>query len=203
MTRSEKYLQKYLPILSEKYGQSMAQQIMEDAAGRLREINAAHPDLTKQKQFHADGIFPRVAVYQAMQQVMPKEEAFTFLQDAMHKVAVEKGAQLAGLLQHAWLRSPFLLIFQKMTKKMFGESAGFELRFYEANGNRLRFDITRCPYHDLYAECGCVELNAISCESDEFVYGKLPGIVFERHETIGNGCARCDFCLYKCKKEKL
>lgn len=63
----------------------------------------------------------------------------------------------------------------------------------------VAWDCKRCFYDDVFNEYGMPELTKIFCESDDVVYGALPGIRWGRTMTIGNGADVCDFCFYKKK----
>ena len=82
-------------------------------------------------------------------------------------------------------------------KKLFGAGNGFQNVFYPKKKGEYRMDITSCPYCRTFTELGCPELTKIFCENDERIYGRLPGLKFERTGTLGKGAERCDFCLRK------
>ncbi len=67
--------------------------------------------------------------------------------------------------------------------------------FYENRKNEYRMDILKCPYCRVFTELGAPELAKYSCESDDIVYGNLPGIDFIRTQTLATGGTRCDFYL--------
>ena len=48
-------------------------------------------------------------------------------------------------------------------------------------------DMTACPYCRYAKKLNCPELMPIFCDSDFATYGNLPGIRFERTQTIGTG----------------
>ena len=87
----------------------------------------------------------------------------------------------------------FLGMWDSMSHKMFGETAGFKNVFYPSEKNCFRMDITQCPYHTYLTEAGCPELNVLFCENDIYAYGNLPGLKFTRTKTIGAGDELCDF----------
>ena len=86
-----------------------------------------------------------------------------------------------------------------LTKKLFASGNGFQNVFYPKKKGEYRMDVISCPYCRTFAELGCPELTKIFCENDERIYGRLPGLKFERTGTLGKGAERCDFCLKKCK----
>ena len=84
-----------------------------------------------------------------------------------------------------------------MLEKKFGPKNGFQNRFYPKETGVFRMDILACPYCRYFGELGCPELTKIYCANDDRVYGKLPGLRFERAGTLGTGADRCDFCIRK------
>lgn len=186
----------YMKLLVPVVGTAETQRVLADAQCRLDTIERENPDLPDAVRFHTDGIFARIAVYQAMQQVMPKEHALQWVRQELWGDAAKKGRMFAMLLRFPFLRKSFLRIFHKTTVSMFGEAAGFKTCFHEASGSSLRFDITRCPYHDFFCKYGCPELNCVCCKADEYTYGNLPGITFARTMTLGEDKEKCDFHLF-------
>ena len=57
------------------------------------------------------------------------------------------------------------------------------------------FNVTRCPYCELYRELGMDELGvAFSCCRDEpFARGFNPGLRLTRTQTLMEGADHCDF----------
>lgn len=186
----------YRKLLVPTVGEAETQRVFADAQRRLNTIERENPGLPDAVKFHTDSIFPRIAVYQAMQQVMPEEQALQWVQREVWDNSARKGRMFAMLLRLPFLRKPFLRIFHKMTVSMFGETAGFKTCFHEASESSLRFDIMRCPYHDFFCRYGCPELNCVSCKADEYAYGNLPGITFVRTMTLGEDKEKCDFHLF-------
>ncbi|WP_130179778.1 L-2-amino-thiazoline-4-carboxylic acid hydrolase [Blautia producta] len=86
--------------------------------------------------------------------------------------------------------------------KQYGSEGGFQMKFLKSSGREAIFDINECPYCRTCIACGCPELTHTFCDSDIYVYGKLPGIGFQRTQTIGMGgepingffCTACCLC---------
>ena len=95
------------------------------------------------------------------------------------------------------MRGLFIRIWDPLTKKKFGAKNGFQNHFYPKEKGAFRMDILACPYCRYFGELGCPELTKIYCANDDRVYGKLPGLRFERAGTLGTGADRCDFCIRK------
>lgn len=62
------------------------------------------------------------------------------------------------------------------------------------------FDTTECPFNDLMKKYGHSDLGKRFCAIDEFMYGEIPNVRFERNGTLCRGCNKCDFRFYWDKK---
>ena len=167
--------------------------IWHDAHRRLYRMYADHQDLTKGAAMHTDGfIFPAASIYLAMKEVDP-DMAY----DVMKKIMVEKstktGQKIAKCCKIPGFRKFFLKMWDSLSHKMFGETAGFRNVFYPKEKGCFRMDIIECPYNKYLTEQGCPELNILFCENDVHSYGNLPGLKFSRTKTIGAGDELCDF----------
>lgn len=87
----------------------------------------------------------------------------------------------------------FLKLFSLGVKKSFGEPSGFRHEILVKNGKAFAFNIMECPYQKYCAAEGCPELVHVFCKNDEYAYGNLPGIRFDRTKTLGTGGDACDF----------
>ena len=94
----------------------------------------------------------------------------------------------------------FVKMWDPLTRKLFGEKNGFQNVFYPKQKDEFRMDIISCPYVRYFKELGCPELTKIYCTCDDKVYGRLPGLRFQRNETIGRGGERCDFCIRRIRR---
>lgn len=101
-------------------------------------------------------------------------------------------------------RIPFFFsLFRRLcrlsTAKIFGP-AGWTFEWKCNTKSCVAWDCKRCFYADVFNEYGMPELTKIFCESDDVVYGALPGIRWGRTKTIGNGADVCGFCFCKEKR---
>ena len=168
------------------------------ATARLDKILKQHADIPKGVRMHTDNfIFPAAAIYLTAKEFISKEEAYAVMENTSIRNSSEKGKKLAKMLKSPFMRDLFVMIWDPMTKKMFGSKNGFKNRFYPKKKGEFRMDILACPYCKYFTELGCPELTKIFCENDERVYGNLPGLKFERTSTLGKGADRCDFCIRK------
>ena len=88
----------------------------------------------------------------------------------------------------------------KMLDSSFNEDAGFRSTKHCISKDEVCFDINQCPYCKYLTEIGCPEIIRFSCEIDQWIYGDLPGLKFERAGTLGTGADKCDFCLKRVKQ---
>jgi hypothetical protein len=83
----------------------------------------------------------------------------------------------------------------RIVREVWAEDETMTLRLLEENESRLRFDVIRCRYVELYERLGMKELDfCLSCSRDEaFARGFNPRIRLARSQTIMQGAPFCDF----------
>lgn len=176
-----------------KFSPSDVEKIWIDAESRLFEFYAGHSDLPKGVSAHTDNfIFPAAAIYLAMKEI-DADVAYEIMEKVMAEKSDKMGRMLSKCCRIPGFKRFFLSMWDTMSHKMFGESAGFKNVFYPKEKDCFRMDITQCPYHTYLTEAGCPELNVLFCENDIHSYGNLPGLKFTRTKTIGAGDELCDF----------
>lgn len=76
-----------------------------------------------------------------------------------------------------------------------GLGGAWEMEVLERTESTYSFNVTRCPYFELYRELGMEELGvALSCCRDEpFARGFNPRLRLTRTRTIMEGANHCDF----------
>ena len=179
--------------IAKRFAPSETAKIWADAENRLFELYASHTDLSKGVSAHTDSfIFPAAAIYLAMKEA-DSEIAYDIMKTKMSEKSDKMGQMIAKCCRFPGFKKFFLNIWDTMSHKMFGESAGFKNVFYPKEKSCFRMDITQCPYHTYLTEAGCPELNVLFCENDIHSYGNLPGLKFTRTKTIGAGDELCDF----------
>ena len=132
-----------------------------------------------------------------MKEVVGPEKAYRIIEDAAVRGCAEIEKKLQKLIRLPGMPSLFLKAWDPLTKRLFAAGNGFQNVFYPKKKGEYRMDVTACPYCRTFTELGCPELTKIFCENDERIYGRLPGLSFERTGTLGKGAACCDFCLRK------
>ena len=179
--------------IAKRFAPSETEKIWADAENRLFELYASHTDLPKGVSAHTDSfIFPAAAIYLAMKEA-DSEIAYDIMKTKMAEKSDKMGQMIAKCCRFPGFKKFFLNMWDSMSHKMFGESAGFKNVFYPKEKECFRMDITQCPYHTYLTEAGCPELNVLFCENDIHSYGNLPGLKFTRTKTIGAGDELCDF----------
>ena len=154
---------------------------------------AEHQDLPKGVAIHTDGfIFPAASIYLAMKEVDP-DMAYDVMKKIMAEKSTKTGQKIARCCRIPGFKKFFLKMWDSLSHKMFGETAGFKNVFYPKEKECFRMDIIQCPYNKYLTEQGCPELNILFCENDVHSYGNLPGLKFSRTKTIGAGDELCDF----------
>ncbi len=181
--------------ISNNFSAEDTETIWHDAHVRLQKMYASHADLSAGIKKHTDGfIFPAAAIYLAIKE-KDGEKAFAIMQKVMKEKALQAGKGFSRFVKMPFGKQLFLKIWDTISHKMFGESAGFRNVFYTKQKGEFRMDILQCPYNTYLNEVGCPELTRLFCESDVYSYGNLPGMDFVRTQTIGSGGSLCDFKL--------
>lgn len=181
--------------IAKRFSSSDTEKIWGDVENRLFEMYSSHADLPKGVSMHTDSfIFPAAAIYLAMKEI-DKDAAYDIMKNVMAEKAGQFGKKLANCCKIPGFKKFFFGMWDSISRKSFGETAGFKNVFYPKEKGSFRMDITQCPYHTYLSELGCPELNVLFCENDIHSYGNLPGLKFSRTKTIGAGDELCDFKL--------
>ena len=170
-----------------------AQKAWDRAKELLQKMYDEHEGLPKGVAAHTDQmIFPAAAIYLALKEVAP-DKAYDIMKESMKKQAMGAGQSYAKMAKIPGFKKFFLGLFGSMSRKMFGESAGFKNVIHECPKGKFKMDIMECPYNKYLTEVGCPELNVLFCDNDVYAYGNIPGMKFTRTKTIGAGDELCDF----------
>ena len=175
--------------------------ICREANETYYEMLKAHDDLNKMAMIHWKQCCERAAFYSVVKKYYP-DSVMEWLNEALKIYGENAGAKLNRLLYFPGLASLFLPVMRTLSRNAFGEKGGFKNQFGCVNKEETHFDILECPYCRYLAELGCPELNPGFCKSDEYIYGNLDAIIFERTQTLGTGGEKCDFCMRKRKAAK-
>ncbi len=182
-------LDKALPI-------TQSDALWQAATAKLDGFLTQYSALPKGVHMHTDSrILPSAAIYLTVKEAVGPEKAYRIIEDAAVHGCAEIEKKLQRLMKLPGMPDLFLKAWDPMTRKLFGAGNGFQNVFYPKKKGEYRMDISSCPYCRTFAELGCPELTKIFCENDERIYGRLPGLKFERTGTLGKGAGCCDFCL--------
>ena len=188
--------------LRETAGANTAEEIWNRAKEILMDIEAKYKDLPEGMRMHASFIFPAAAVQLAAKEITGDEKV-GWQAIASHSWAKSEktGKALQNLAKIPGFQKFFIRVWDPVSKKFFGSESGFENVFYPKKKGEYRMDIIRCPYHTLFTELQVPELTQIFCINDEYSYGHIPGLKFERTTTLGTGGEKCDFCIRLAEKK--
>ena len=203
MNDAEKIMRKKAVIkaeLDKALPKAQSDALWREATARLDGLLARYRALPKGVHIHTDSrILPSAAIYLTVKEAVGPERAYRIIEDAAVRGCAKIEKKLQRLMKLPGMPSLFLKAWDPLTKKLFASGNGFQNVFYPKKKGEYRMDVISCPYCRTFTELGCPELTKIFCENDERIYGRLPGLRFERTGTLGKGAERCDFCLKKCK----
>ena len=199
MNDAEKIMRKKAVIkaeLDKALPKALSDALWREATVRLDGLLARYSALPKGVHMHTDSrILPSAAIYLTAKEAVGPEKAYRIIEDAAVRGCAEIEKKLQRLMKLPGMPGLFIKAWDPMTKKLFGAGNGFQNVFYPKKKGEYRMDVTACPYCRTLTDLGCPELTKIFCENDERIYGRLPGLRFERTGTLGKGAERCDFCL--------
>lgn len=179
--------------LVKRYGEETTVRIVSLAEKHYADCERLCEGASEGEWEHLSGtVLPTVAVYKALLEV-DADRALTRANDIMMELCQKVGAAVGKIMKLPGMKSLFMWLLPKMALKLFGPSCGFAFGNYEASKTALKMDMTACPYCRYAQKLGCPELMPVFCDSDFATYGNLPGIKFERTQTLGTGGERCDF----------
>lgn len=179
--------------LAKKYDKADLANILRRAENHYAALSAQCADASPGEQFHLNNtILPTAAIYKALLEV-DSENARSVTHGTLIGLCRTGNRMMQVFLRIPGMRGLFMRLLPKMALKMFGRESGFDYTNFHADKTRLTMDTTVCPYCK-YARLLDVEaLMPTFCESDFATYGGLPGIRFERTQTLGTGGDKCDF----------
>ena len=128
-------------------------------------------------------------VIMALERRIGRDEAVALLTEVNRQEAFERGRALAEQSGRNGI--------DELAGDVAGWGAGgsLEMQVLERTKTTFSFNVTRCPYFELYRELGLERLGvALSCCRDEpFARGFNPRLRLERTQTIMEGAGHCDF----------
>ena len=201
MTSSQKIMKKkgrFKAEIDSRLPKVKSDALWQKATDRLSALLEQYSSLPEGVRFHTENrIFPAAAIYLTLKESIGRDDAYRVMEEATFKTADAAAKKLSVLLRLPGMQSLFVMVWDPLTRKLFGENSGFQNVFYPKKKGEYRMDVVSCPYNRYFTQLGGPELTKISCGADDHVYGDLPGLKFERTMTIGRGGKRCDFCIRK------
>lgn len=183
------------------YGDDTMKRIISLAENYYDNCEALCKNATQGEWQHLNGtILPTVAIYKALQEIDP-DHALSHAHTIMMRMCKMGGNAIGMVLKFPGMKRVFMWLLPRMATRIFGPSCGFQYTNYEVSKTFLKMDMTDCPYCRYAKLLGCPELMRVFCDSDFATYGDLPGIRFERTQTLGTGGNCCDFKFTKVVKE--
>lgn len=151
-------------------------------------------------QHMKNAILPAIALYVVLpENGYSKDESLNLI-----RTSVLNSAKPMAKVFNVLGRLPFFFrLFRLMCKKSMFPDSGWTFKWKTYSNVAIEWDCHRCIYNDIFVKYGCPELTAIFCESDDVMYGNIPGIRWGRTKTIGYGAEVCDFCFYNQRGKKV
>lgn len=187
--------------LTDKFGKKMMKQIFAESDFRYKELMAEYKDKESDELIHVEIIVGQVALYEAMQKHMPKEDAYGIFRRVTHGVCTWV-AKIGSFVTAFPGGSRFVLkLMRKLELELFDEKQGFKKQIVVDEKDEFRFYVLRCPYFDYFSKYGCPELCQLACESDNWSYGSIKRFKMIVNGTLGLGSDKCDY-TYRSDKFK-
>ncbi len=177
-------------------GKEEAEKIWQRAKEILKQIEEKYAGISKKERMHTDFIFPCAAIQLAIKEIKGDTQlGYNVISEYSWSKSRKMGGKLRKMSKIPGFNRFFVKMWDPVSRKAFGEDAGFKNVFYPKKKGEFRMDITACPYNRYFTELGTPELTRIFCINDECTYGDIPGLEFIRHTTLGTGGDKCDFYL--------
>lgn len=134
-------------------------------------------------------------VIRAFAEEIGKERADGVVRKTIREIAEKQGAATSGKTGKG---------LENLAKcvSAWNEGGSLDTSMIEESGEKLRFDVTRCKYAEIYKKLGFEDIGTlVSCDRDAaFLKGFDPDLELTRHTTIMSGGKVCDFCYTRRKK---
>lgn len=130
------------------------------------------------------------SMYEVLSERIGTDLAISTIREAVSRSAIAHGQSYRATLG----KEPDLLDFLDTLSDWTADDA-LTIDVIESSKEKLRFNVTRCRYAEMYKSMGLANLGEhLSCNRDgKFCTGFNPDIKFERNQTIMEGSEYCDF----------
>lgn len=178
-------------MIAEMYGSDQADKMLSIASKSYDDYQERYKQETGIRRGHIMGAAAIAALYIPLSELIGKEEAVSFMAEAMKPVSIAKHKKIE--------RFPaplFMIMAGVITERVFGEKAGFKRKWHCNTNREKKYDLLTCPYVETFNELGCPEVCPAVCIQDDISFGSMKnGVAFERKGTLGRGDECCDFCF--------
>lgn len=182
------------------YGKKQKKKIIELGEKHYQECLFLCQGASKGEYMHLENtILPTVSFYKALLEIDNKN-ALKNTTAILIGLCEKGGKALNIVLKLPGMKAVFMKLLPQMATRMFGRECGFDYTNFCADANCFQMDMTMCPYLKYANLLNAPELAPLFCESDFATYGNLPGIAFQRTETLGTGGCKCDFRFLRTDK---
>lgn len=184
-------------VLAETRGEVRAALLAARVQARYNELYAHRPHfhLPALRRHLETNILPGLALYQTLREENDDQEAVMAEIDQLFTAWLEHSDQRKLMQIMERLPDPFaiLRIGNRLVLKTSFPPEGWRFEWLEDSDHCIAYDIRECFYLNVLTAYGAPELTAHYCQSDDLLYGNLPGISWGRTKTLGRGDDRCNF----------
>ena len=187
------------PVLKEEFNEETAKRIMDEAEKEFLTLCNENASSSKAVKQHTEGkIYPAVGIYHALlNEGVENEKAVAIVDDILMSGAEKQAKGIRAILKIPGFYKLMPKIYIKVAKSSFGEKQGFKATFYDMGPDRAKFDMTKCLYCDTCKKLDCMDIAKCFCHTDDITSGQISDkLIWDRHQTMGDGAPCCDFDLY-------
>jgi hypothetical protein len=184
-------------VLAETRGEVKAALLAARVQARYDELYAHrprfhHPALRRHLE---EGVLPGLALYQTLREENDDQEAALAEIDRILAALVERSGRRKLVQIIGRLPDPFaiLRIANRWAMKRVYPPEGWRFEWVEDSDQCIAYDAHECFYLDVLTAYGAPEVTAHFCAVDDLLFGDLPGIAWERTQTLSRGDDRCNF----------
>jgi hypothetical protein len=184
-------------VLAETRGPVQATLLTARLQAHYNELYAhrLHFDQPALRRHYEEGILPSLALYQTLREESDDQEAALADVDRILAAAIERSGRrqlvkIMGRLPDAFAA---LRILNRWALKNKYPPEGWRFEWVEDSDRCIAYDARECFYFNVLTDYGTPELTAHLCAIDDLLYSDLPGISWERTQTLGRGDDRCNF----------
>jgi hypothetical protein len=136
-------------------------------------------------------ILPRIAAYAVLKERDLGADAL--MEKYVREVVGSAMHSMYAKAEHIPL---FYSIFCKAFRHVTQKSDAWESEFEEKKGS-FCLTIHKCLWYDACCACGHPQACQFFCHCDNYTYGNLKKVEFQRTQTLGTGGRMCDFVFIK------